>query len=166
MAENWRDFTFDNNRYLILKEKLTYFPTSSGKSFHKNPDEVERKIVEPEHYQNYITSIPFFNNFGYGAYCRGVRTYTQAGYLPTNITTVGPNRCEKNVVVFRFIDKDRMEEQAGWREKEVMRKAKQYETERYTNRHGFSCERITLITEDDGVTHSATYDKGLERWVD
>ena len=166
MAENWRKFTFNDNRWLILKEKVTYYPTESGKSFHRKPDEVEMTVVEPEHYENFITSIPFFNNWGSGAYCRGVRNYTPAGYLPTTITTVGPYRCEKNIVTFRFISKRELEENAGWREMEAMRKAKEYKTEKYVP--GNACyaiaERITFIAED-GVTQSATWDKYLKRWV-
>ena len=166
MAENWRDFTFNDNRWLILKEKVTYYPTDSGKSFHRKPDEVKCEVVEPKHYENFITSIPFFNNWGNGAYCRGVRTYTGAGYLPTNITTVGPDHCERNVVKFRFISKWELEKNAGWREKEVMQKAKRYESERYVGKHGYSHERLTLVTEDTGVTASATFDFGQNRWVD
>lgn len=168
MAENWRDFTFNDNRWLILKRKEVYYPTDSGKSFHRKPDEVKCEVVEPKHYENFVTSIPWFNNWNHGAYCRGVRNYTGAGYLPTTITTVAPYRTEKNIVTFRFINKRDLEEKAGWREKEVMRKAKEYESEKYvpTNVCYAIAERITFITEDDGVTHSATWDKHLERWVD
>lgn len=166
MAENWRDFTFNDNRWLILKRKEVYYPTDSGKSFHRKPDEVKCEVVEPKHYENFVTSIPWFNNWNHGAYCRGVRNYTGAGYLPTTITTVAPYRTEKNIVTFRFISKHELEEKAGWREKEVMRKVKTFESERYVGKYGYSHERLTLVTEDTGVTASATFDFGQNRWVD
>ena len=170
MAENWGKFTFNDNRFLILKEKVVYYPTDSGKSFHRKPDEVKREVVEPKHYENFVTSVPFFNNWGNGAYCRTCRVYTCAGYIPQTITTVAPYRTEKNVVTFRFISKYDLEKKAGWREKEVMRNAKEYEIEEYKeyfNPHYPTYgKRITFITEDAGVTHSATWDTGRERWVD
>ena len=48
-----------------------------------------------------------------------------------------------------------------------MQKAKEYESEKYacSNKCYGIAERIKFITEDDGVTHSATWDRYLERWV-
>lgn len=167
MAENWKKFKFEDNGYIILRTITEYSMTESGKSWRKRPDVVKREVISAEFYTNYVTAIPFFNNFGDGAYCRGKRGYTCAGYLPTEIVTVGPNMCKKVVAEFDFINKTPMAESAGWREREVMEKAKHWSMEIYSdwsrNLYG---RRITFHTDDDGVTASATWDTGLRRWVD
>ena len=100
--ENWRKFSFtDDKNYKISREIRTYEPTESGKSWRKNPSEIEKDDDVPaEWYTNYVTAIPFFNNWGDGAYCRGHRSYTCAGYLPTEVVTVAPFRKCKKVAVF------------------------------------------------------------------
>ena len=159
MAENWGKFKYTDNGYLILRTIETYEQTDSGKGFKRKPSEVEREVVSPEYYTNYVSAIPFFNNFGDGAYSRGVRTYTCAGYLPTTVTTVSPFRKIKKIAKFRFVSKWDLEKSAGWREKTVMENAKAFEFDD-VNR------RVELICPDDsGVTHSATYDMRLGRWV-
>ena len=170
MAENWRKFVYTGDSYLILMRKKEYSRTESGKSWRKNPDNVECCVYDAEHYTNYITAIPFFNNFGDGAYCRGRRNYTCAGYLPTEVVSVGPFNCKKVVAEFEFISKREMLEKAGWREKEVMAKAQRYERmnqvmlDQYGGSH-YSYQ-LTLITDDKGVTESATWDSGRKEWVD
>ena len=168
MSENWGKFKYTDNGYLILRTIETYEQTDSGKGFKRKPSEVEREVVSPEYYTNYVSAIPFFNNFGDGAYSRGVRSYTCAGYLPTTVTTVSPFREVKKIAKFRFISKSDLESKAGWREKTVMENAKEFESEKYvpTNVCYGIAERITFITEDEGVTHSATWDNHLKRWVD
>ena len=164
---NWANFEFNDDRFLILEEKEVYLPNDDGK-FGSKPDKVERNVVSPKFYENFITAIPFFNNWGNGAYCKAETSQTIAGNLPIIIVTVGPYNCEKNVVEFRFILKSSLEKEAGWREKEVLKNAKEYEMEEYamTGKCYALAKRITLITEDDGVTHSATWDTGLRKWVD
>lgn len=164
---DWRNFSFKDNGVVVLMRKETYSRTESGKGWRKNPDEVENIVFDAERYENYVTAIPFFNNFGYGAYCRASCGYTFAGYIPVSITTVSPNREKKIIAHFDFIKKGDMEDKAGWREKEVLRNAVQYERETYIPVNGYGIgSRITFITDDCGVTHSATWDTNLRRWVD
>ena len=162
---DWRKFKFNDNRFVILKEKRVYSAMPCGR-FRKLPDSFEYEVVEPKHYENFVTSVPFFNNWGNGAYCRCAVNQTRAGKIPTTITTVSPYRTEKHVVLFRFISKYDLEKSAGWREKEVLKNARSYKSEVYQNKNGYFDERLTFITDDTGVTASATYDFGSAGWVD
>lgn len=80
--------------------KYEYSPTKSGKTWSSIPDSKEERIVDDRFYNNYIDSIPFFNNFGYGAYCRGFRSYTIAGNIITRVITVSPGKDRRIVVNF------------------------------------------------------------------
>ena len=163
------NFTYSDNSYMILRTLTEYRKTESGKSWQSKPVSVKREVINAEFYQNYVSSIPFFNNFGDGAYCRAQKAYTCAGYLPTRIVTVSPGRERKIVADFEFVSKSHMEESAGWREKEVMRNAKRFSLEIYSDWNGghpIYGRRITLITDDDGVTASAMYDTGYRKWRD
>lgn len=102
---DYKKFYFCNENYLILATTKTFSRTQSGKSWKSKPDKIEKKIFEAKNYENYITSIPFFNNFGSGAYCRGYNSYTTAGYLPTKVVTVSPFREIKKITTFIFIKK-------------------------------------------------------------
>ena len=162
---DWRKFEFKDNRYIILRTIKTYERTDSGKSWKKNPSEVEQDIQSPEFYTNYITSIPFFNNWGDGAYCRGHYTYTIAGYLPTTVITVSPFQTVKKVAEFRFIYRPDLEESAGWREQEVLKNATEFNVETYQKDYGVH-RRIEFINpKESGVTHSATWDTYGRKWV-
>lgn len=86
--------------YRITKTEKRYSRTASGKSWKKNPDSVTKEEITKEHYDNYIDSVPFFNRFGYGAYCRAHRGYTYMGYIPVSVVTVNPGRTEKIVAQF------------------------------------------------------------------
>ncbi|MBS1412887.1 MAG: hypothetical protein HPZ00_06220 [Christensenellaceae bacterium] len=99
---NYRNFTFKDERYLIIRVSQTFSRTASGKSWRSKPDEIQTEAVSAENYTNYINAIPFFNNWGDGAYCRAAWTYTMAGYLPTTVTTVSPYRETKIITYFRF----------------------------------------------------------------
>ena len=96
---NYRNFSFTNNNYTITHTRKTYHKTDSGKSWKSKPSEEYKKIVKPEYYTNYITSIPFFNNLGT---CRAQHNYTAAGYLPTVIISVSPNGSIKYIDSFSF----------------------------------------------------------------
>ena len=166
---DWRKFSFTDNGYIILQTLTEYSRTESGKSWRKKPDIVKREVINAEFYTNYVTAIPFFNNFGDGAYCRARKSYTCAGYLPTEIVTVGPNMCKKVVAEFEFINKTPLVESAGWREREVLDIAKNWSLEIYSDWNGGCAifgRRITFHTDDTGVTASATWDTRLRRWVD
>ena len=165
MAENWGNFKFADDRYIILRTIREYILTDSGKSWKKNPEEVKHEVINAENYTNYVQSIPWFNNWDHGAYCRGRRSYTCAGYLPTEIVTVAPYREKKIIAEFEFINCGKMKDEAGWREKEVMANAKEFERERYGSYPMYGT-RLTLINpKDNGVTHAATWDTLKGRWV-
>ena len=101
MSYNYRKFKFTDSGFKICKRTETYSCTKSGR-WRKNPEEVTIETVSAEHYTNYVTAVPFFNNFGNGAYCRAYWNYCMAGYLPTEIITVSPGRDTKIVTYFTF----------------------------------------------------------------
>lgn len=61
--KDYRKFEYTNENYLIFRTIETFSRTASGKSWKSRPDEVENEIVPPKYYENYVTAIPFFNNF-------------------------------------------------------------------------------------------------------
>lgn len=160
MKHNYKDFSFTNENYLILRSIEHYTRTDSGKSWKSKPDEVENKIVTPEHYTNYITSIPFFNNWGDGASCRAAYTYNAPGYLPTTITTISPFKTEKQIATFVFIKKSDLLKNAGYRETEIVKNAKSFSREWVTGR-GYI---YTFYTNDNGVTNSGLYEENTKLW--
>ena len=99
---NYNNFNFTDGRVIITLTKKEYSRTASGKSWKTKPDAENVENVAAAFYTNYIKSVPFFNNFGGGAYCRAQYNYTPAGYLPTTITTVSPEQNRKIVAVFTF----------------------------------------------------------------
>ena len=158
MANIYRNFKFySGNRYIILATIETYTRTESGKSWKANPDEVERRVYDDEHYTNYVSAIPFFNAFGEGASCRGYRAYTQAGYLPIQVTTISPYREIKKVAHFSFIFKGDLERNAGNREKEIIEKASRFELFPSNNGRHYT----TLIAGEN----SATFEHITWKWV-
>ena len=164
----WENFKFTGN-YVVLCTTTEYLSTPSGKSWRKNPVSVSRKVVDAEWYTNYVTAIPFFDNFGNGAYCRAKQTYTCAGYLPTEVVSVSPGMERKIVAEFEFLPRRELEEKAGWREREVLKKADRFWLAIYSDWNGgrpISGRRIEFKTDDCGVTASATWDTFLRRWVD
>lgn len=156
---NYRNFEYTNENYLIFRTIETYSRTLSGKSWKSKPDEIENEIVKPEYYTNYITSIPFFNNWGDGAYCRAAWSYNAPGYLPTTVTTVSPYRETKKIAKFWFFNKETLLLNAGWREKEIVEKAKRFSME-YVN----GVKMIHFYTKDSGVTASGLFDTGRNIW--
>lgn len=126
---DYRKFKYDNENYLIFRTIEKYSRTTSGKSWKSKPDEVENEIIPPECYQNYITSIPFFNNFGYGAYCRAKFSYNEPGYLPTTVTTVSPFQDTKIIANFWFLRKFNLYKNACYREIEILAKADHFRVE-------------------------------------
>jgi len=159
MKNNYRDFTYTNNNYLIFRTIETYSRTASGKNWKSKPDDVENEIIPPKHYENYITAIPFFNNWGDGASCRAAWTYNAPGYLPTLIATVSPYRETKKNACFWFFKKETLLLNAGWREKEIVEKATRFSVE-YID----GAKMITFYTDDDGVTASGTFDTKRNTW--
>ena len=102
---DYKKFKFTDDRYLITCTTETYSRTASGKNWKSKPDSVKTEVVDAEFYTNYITSIPFFDCFGFGAYCKAEQGYTVAGYLPTKIISVSPFHEVKKVTRFNITDK-------------------------------------------------------------
>lgn len=152
-------FNFTDDNYIILRTIKRYESTASGKGFKSKPTETERCIVKPEYYTNYITSIPFFNNFGYGAYCRAKHAYTIAGYLPIKVTSVSPERTTKIIAEFDFVNKNKMLDAAGWREREIINNAISFNIEYHDG-----SRLLWLYTKDTGVTASGCYDIDKRIW--
>lgn len=159
MKNKYLDFEYTNENYLIFCTIETYSRTASGKSWKSKPDSVENEIVPPQHYTNYITSIPFFNRFGDGASCRAAWSYNAPGYLPTRITAVSPFRITKKIAVFWFIKKDTLLINAGYREKEIIQNAKRFSVE-YID----GSKMIHFYTDSTDSTASGIFDTRRNIW--
>lgn len=156
---NWRAFNFTNPDFMILTTIETYNTTASGKSWQKKPIETEYRIFKPEQYTNYITAIPFFNNFDHGAYCKGYYNYTAAGYLPDKVVTVSPFKSVKKVARFDFIFIPHLLKAAGWRESEIVKNAKTFKIKYYDG-----STLLYLYTLTDGVLSSGCFDLNKKIW--
>lgn len=86
----------------IEKTTKTFSRTESGKSWKAKPDTIEKETVSAQFYTNYVDSVSFFNNYGYGASCRAYKGYCKAGFIPVKVTTVSPFRETKIVTTFDF----------------------------------------------------------------
>lgn len=156
---SYREFNYTNDRYMIFRTIETYSRTASGKNWKSKPDETKNEIIPPEYYTNYITAIPFFNNWGDGAYCRAKHSYNAPGYLPTTIITVSPFQETKKVARFWFYSIEIMELNAGWREKEIIKAARRFNVE-YID----GAKMIHLYTNETGVTASGIFDCKSHQW--
>lgn len=156
---DYTKFIYDNPNYLIFRTIETYSRTASGKSWKSRPDEVENEIVPPKYYTNYITAIPFFNNWGDGASCRAKWSYNAPGYLPTRVTTISPYRETKKEAVFWFMKKETLFINAGYREKEIINNAKKFRVE-YVD----GAKMIYFYTDETGDTASGIFDTRRNKW--
>ena len=86
----------------ITMTQKRYERTKSGKNFSTIPIESTTQVATESFYKNYIDSISFFNNFGYGASCRGYKNYTLNGYIITKVVTISPFHLTKIVTEFIF----------------------------------------------------------------
>ena len=157
MANRYEHFSISGN-YIVLHTKKVYTRTDSGKSWKNKPDSITRTVIDIEHYNNYVTSIPFFNRFGNGAYCRGTYEYTCAGYIPTSIVTVSPFKEIKHIDTFIFISLYDLTINAGFREKDVIENASTWNSE-YVKGRG----TIITLYKKDG--YGATYQENGRIWV-
>lgn len=154
---NHRKFYFREENYVILATIKTFIRTKSGKSWKSKPESIEKKVFSAKNYENYVTSVPFFNNYGFGAYCRCYCYYTEAGYIPAEIITVSPFRKKKEIITFRFISKSILLDSAGWREKEIVENAKRFDVEIHNG-----SQMIHFYTE--GVLSKGTFDTKTSTW--
>lgn len=102
MGYDYKKFNFGSDGYTITKHTEKYSRTDSWRSWKKKADTVTEKIVTKEFYTNYITAIPFFNNFRGKASCRASWSYSYAGYLPDRVCTISPDGKTKIVATFNF----------------------------------------------------------------
>lgn len=160
MGRNYYDaFNYTDENYLIFCTIETFSRTASGKSWKRKADSTENEIVTPKRYTNYITSVPFFNNFGDGASCRAMFSYNMPGYLPTTVTTVGPFRETKKIARFWFFKKDTLLINAGCREKEIMETAKYFKFE-YVDKG----KLIYFYTDENADRASGIFDTRRNSW--
>ena len=101
MSYNYNNFHFYYDCDITATEK-TYSRTESGLSWKSKPDKEIVRNYKKENYNNYITSIPFFNRFGGRSYSRASWNYTKYGYIPVRVTTVSPDGEVKKVMCFEF----------------------------------------------------------------
>lgn len=92
----------------IIMVKREFGRTSSGKCWKGKPVDETTEKVTAEQYYNYCNSIPFFKNLVKGTL--GSETcdfgYTYAGYVPTEIRSVAPDRSKKIVRRFYIVDNE------------------------------------------------------------
>ena len=93
---DYRRFTFTDDRFTITHTRTTY--EKNGKSWRRTAAE-EPQEVSPKYYENFVTSIPFFNSLGR---CRAEFNYTAAGYIPIKITSINPDGTKKHIDEFYF----------------------------------------------------------------
>ena len=75
--------------YKITLTKETY-KKEGRKNFPKNPLEVTTEEITTEEYDNIFSSINFFKTLGGTE--RIYKSYTIAGYIPTRLVSVSPNK--------------------------------------------------------------------------
>lgn len=160
MKNKYEQFEYTNDNYLILCTISTYHRTASGKAWKSKPVEIEQNIYKPVNYTNYITAIPFFNNFGDGAYCRATYTYEMPGYLPTTVTSVSPGQDVKKIAVFKFIPKTRLTINAGYRESFIVENARYFEILKQDN-----IKYLKLITTNTDDKHAGIINLNNNKWV-
>lgn len=148
------NFLFGDDRFLILLEEKI-FKKKEGKW----ELETEREVVTPEFYTNYITAVPFFNNFGDGASCKVKESYTPAGKIPTTIVTIAPGKETKIVTNFVFLSKREMEKLTGYREREILSNADHWKLLPEDN-----SQMLYLYATIDGEEKSAIYDINRKEW--
>ena len=62
--------------------------------------EVTEENITKENYLNIINSVKFFRSLG--AFERLTKSYTYAGYIPTQLNSISPDKQEKIVRSFTF----------------------------------------------------------------
>ena len=162
MTQNYYEsFYFNRPDVLILHHREKYERTASGKSWKSKPYDTKNDFFDSVQYTNFITSIPFFNRFGDGAYCRAYHSYTRFGYLPYEIVTVSPYKTQKNIDQFQIILKSDLYDSAGYREKYILDHAKSWENLNSCNGH----EIIVFYTLENGDCCSGEFDLTARKWV-
>ena len=139
--------------YLVLRTMEKYHKTASGKSWQKKPYAVDREVFKTKNYEWFIQSIPCFNSRAYW-------NYTVAGYIPTRVTTVSPDREIKQIDSFQFISMYNLRKNAGWREREILDNAVSFEINYLSGRY-----IVKIYTYLDGDVSSGEFDLATNSWV-
>lgn len=161
-AKLYNNFKFTNDRYIILCTIATYTRTKNGagQGWKAKPDEIEKNVFKPLNYTYYITAIPFFDNFGSGAYCRATWSHTMPGYLPTTVTSVSPGADTKKVACFEFIPVERLKLNAGWRENFIIENARYFDIWLQDG-----SKYLKLITTEKDDKHAGVINLKNNKWV-
>lgn len=85
--------------YKLILTKETY-KKEGRKNFPKKPLEVTTEEITTEEYDNIFSSINFFKSLG--GVERSYKTYTLAGYIPTRLISISPNKETKIVRKIRI----------------------------------------------------------------
>ena len=101
MSYNYSTFSFNGYNCRIEHTKQVFDTTAAG-NFRRKPYETITEDVDRDFYINFVRSVSFFNGF-LGGTCKASWDYTRAGYIPTKIVTISPDRSEKHIDIFRFI---------------------------------------------------------------
>lgn len=158
---NYYKFTYSESNCLILRKRATYTRSAVSRAWPKVPQTMKPETyASAKNYQNFVTSIPFFNNFGGKAYCRASWSYTYDGYLPTEITTVSPDGLTKHVDRFEFVPCSLYfaKQYAGNRERDVIDHCEAVTI------HRDGAHQLFTFQHRDGE-HTATWDNSARRWV-
>ena len=86
-------------QYKITLITKRYEKTSSGKSWKKNPVEINEEVISPKKFELIISSIPFFRDLGGSE--RVTKGYTVGGYIPVELSSISPSRETKIVRSFK-----------------------------------------------------------------
>lgn len=93
----------DNYKFescIITLTTIKYEKTESGKNWRSKPTSEETEIIKFKNYFNYLSSVQFFKNLG--GYEKVEKNYTIEGYIPTQITSISPDKTEKIIYKFKF----------------------------------------------------------------
>lgn len=133
--------------YIIEWRRETFERTISGKSWKRNPVEVEVEYIT-EKWHEIKTSeeeLRFWRAFGG---CRAERNYTPCGYLVTNMTRTRPDGEVKVRESFKHIEMREADRAAGFRERSIARRA----------------ERLSITAENGRVLYRFSTDEEFCIW--
>ena len=87
--------------YKIILTKEEY-RKEGRKNFSKNPVEISEEEITTKEYDNIFSSIDFFKSLGGNE--RIYKSYTVAGYIPTKLVSISP---DKEIKIIRKISIER-----------------------------------------------------------
>lgn len=160
MSYNYKGFSFNHSR-LVLCEKREYSRTESGKSWKSKPDSVKHSVENGQWFENFVRSVPWFNNRYYGESCRCEWGYTKAGFVPLQCVT-SKTGYKKIVYEFHFISSYQAKRLASPEQHQTMIDCDDWQMA-CSNKYG-RCFRFSR-TDSLGNQHSAIWKDSQEAWV-